>query len=412
MQNAFVRSLAALFGLAAAVVAQTQPHLVGITRNTPQLHHRDHANCTVLANCPPLGFPNAVTLPPYAGGTAWDPTRSGAWITNGQVLAKVDDNCNYVCPLVPILFPNPNTVITGLEVVESLTELWMTDNTGMLHRYTLGCPPFPIGACNTGLVPQQPNWSTSGLAVDEGLGLVFIAYADFVTQTNLIVVSQLANPCVPLQRIPVAAPCTIPFRAITGLAVNWCARVLYATDGVNTIGMDYAPGFPLVTINNTTCCLPNGVTEPMIGLAVRPGRPTRFGQPCASGACLPCAMTHQLINDPNLGNFQFALSVNNAPSGSLAWVLIGAGPCTAPGTVVPPLCGPVFLPTVLGSLGPMPAIGTGGCTGNAVFNMGLPVIPSLCGQIISSQGVAICSAATGAIGTAVSNCLTFQLQGN
>ena len=33
----------------------------------------------------------AIALPPWAGGTGWDPIRSGAWISNGPLLAAVRD---------------------------------------------------------------------------------------------------------------------------------------------------------------------------------------------------------------------------------------------------------------------------------------------------------------------------------
>ena len=81
--------------------------------------------------------------------------------------------------------------------------------------------------------PVQQN--TSGLAVDECHGLVFISYPDFATGANWVIVSTIANPCVPMQRIQVATcPGVPPLSPITGLAVNGCPGILYATDGINT----------------------------------------------------------------------------------------------------------------------------------------------------------------------------------
>jgi len=66
---------------------------------------------------------------------------------------------------------------------------------------------------------------------------------------------------------------------------------------------------------------------------------------------------------------------------------------------------------VLGSPGPNPTIGIGQCSGSTSFAFPLPLNPGLAGWTLSSQCVAFC--VTSAIqGTAVSNCLSFVLQGN
>jgi hypothetical protein len=404
---------AALLPLAAAFSpAQTPDHLVGVTRNAPLLRHLDHWTCAQLAQCP-LGFPNAAALPPWAGGTGWDPIRSGAWVTNGQFLAKFDDNCNVQCPPVPFPGLGAVSVATGLEVVESQNQLWMIDSNGILHLYALACPPVPAGVCATPMVGGPVQQRTSGLAVDECGGFVFISYPDFGTGANWIVVSTVANPCVPLQRIPLQ-PCPgAVFGPITGLAVNGCSGILYATDGVNTVAINYVPAAPAIAITGTNCCLPPVVgPDPLIGLAVRPGRATSAGAVCANGVCPPCPMNHTLRNDPNLGNAQFSLGLDSAPAGSLAWCVIGAGPCSPPGVLVPPLCGPLFATPILGTIGPVLTGGVGGCTGTATFPLGLPVIPGLCGAVLSSQCVVFCQNTAGLIGTSVSNCLSWQLQCN
>jgi hypothetical protein len=400
----------AVFGLAATMPAQTPDHLVGLTRQIPLLRHHDHWNCVPLNQCP-VPMPAGALLPPFAGGTAWDPVRSGAWVSNGNLLAKVDDLCGVQCPPMPIPTLGPNAFVTGMEVVEGPNELWLIDSLGNLHRYTNNCPPAPIAVCNTNLGPGPVQSSTTGLAVDEGQGLVFIAYPDFATGANLVVVTLLANPCVPICRFPVP-PCFAAFGVLTGLACDWGRQVLYATDGLNTIAMRYVFAAPCVQIVNFNCCAgPTVVQDRMVGLAVRPGRATSVGQPCANGACPPCPMNHSLVNDPCLGNAQFRLALDQAPAGSLAWCVIGSAPCSAPGVMVPPLCGPVFATPVFGTLGPNPTGGIGACTGATNFNFPLPVIPALAGWVMSSQCVALCIAG-GGIGTSVSNCLSFQLQGN
>jgi hypothetical protein len=122
-------------------------------------------------------------------------------------------------------------------------------------------------------------------------------------------------------------------------------------------------------------------------------------------------MVHTTRGRPNLGNAQFALRLDQAPFNSLTWCIIGGGPCGPPGVVVPPLCGPIFTGPVLGTIGSVPTPPGVGCGATAIYPLPLPMIPSLCGAILSSQCVAFCFAG-GAIGTSLSNCLSWQLQSN
>lgn len=396
--------------LAAGLAAQTPAHLVGITRAMPALRHVSHAPCALLGQCAlPLPSP-AVVGPAFAGGTAWDPTRSGAWVSNGVLLAKFDDNCAPMCGPMPIPTLGGNAFVTGMEVVEGLNQLWLIDSLGILHFYSNSCPPVPLGQCNTGLGPTAIGNVTTGLAVDELNGLVFISHPVFPVGPNRIVVSQLAAPCNPVSQFVLPA-CFAAFGAVQGLACDWGNQVLYATDGANTVAMNYLWLAPNVIPGPITCCAAPAVADPMVGLAVRPGRATSVGQPCANGSCTPCPQVHTLRNDPCLGNAQFTLGLDQAPAGALALLAIGIGPCAVPGLVAPPLCGPLHTIPYLGSVGPNLTGGSGVCDGSTNFNVPLPVAPGLAGQVFSSQAVTICLAG-GALGFAMSNCLSWQLQGN
>ena len=123
-------------------------------------------------------------------------------------------------------------------------------------------------------------------------------------------------------------------------------------------------------------------------------------------------MVHGLVNDPNVGNAAFALGLQGAPASSLAWCIVGVGPC-GPGTTVYPLCGPVYTPGILGTIGPVFTTFGLGCSGSAQFALPLPLIPSLCGSIVSSQCAILCpgTSTTMPFGTSLSNCITFLLQG-
>lgn len=411
MKSTSLLAVLALPSLAAGLAAQSPDHLVGLTRLTPLLRHVDHRACAPISHCV-VPLPVGIIMPPYAGGTAWDPVTSGAWVTNGIQLMKVDGNCAVQCPPMPIPMPGLNSVATGLEVVESQNRLLILDNMGMLYTFSNTCPPVPLGMCNTGLGPLPPQTFTSGLAVDEGAGIVFLSHSDFTTGANTIAVARLASPCQILCSLPLP-PCPTVFGAITGLAVNWARQMLYATDGSRTMEIRYTPSATgCVSFLSANCCNLPVAQEPMVGLAVRPGRAGSMGQPCHNGGCPPCPMNHRLGNDPNLGNSHFRLDLDQAPAGSLAWCILGAAPCSVPGLIVPPLCGPIFALPVLGTLGPNLVAGIGACSGSTSFLLPLPLDPGLAGWTLSSQCVGICASTTAIWGTAVSNCLSFTLQGS
>ncbi len=404
--------LAAFFPfLAATLHCQTPDHLVGITRNAPFLRHHDHQNCALIGQCGLAGMPPSTPLPAFVGGTAWDPTRSGAWVSNGLLIAKYDDTCAMQCAPMAIPTLPAGGFVTGLEVVEGQNQLWMIDNFGNLHRYTNACPPMPLGVCNAGLMPMAVTQVTTGLAVDEGLGLVFVAFPDFAAGINWISVALLTNPCVQLSRFP-APPCFAAFGTILGLACDWGKRILYATDGQSTIAMTYAWAPPNMVVMGFNCCAGPAGADPMIGLAVRPGRATSVGGPCASAPCPACPMTHTLGNDPNLGNAAFRLDLNGAPAGSFAWCLIGQGPCMVPGIAPPPpFCGPIHTIPYLGALGANATGGIAVCDGATTFNLPLPLTSALAGSVYSSQCIALCVGG-GTFGFTQSNCLSWELQGN
>ncbi|HLQ38773.1 MAG TPA: hypothetical protein VK348_13270 [Planctomycetota bacterium] len=400
-------------GFAAAALAQTPNNLIALTRATPLIAQRDHNTCTPLPVCNPPGFPPAFAQP-YAGGTAWDPIRNGVWISNGALLADVDPNtCAYICPPSPAPLVSPNAVVTGLEMLESINQVWMLDSFGNLYQMTYACPPAVTSICNTGL-PLTATNATGGLAVDEKNRLVFYTYSNWVTGATQLHIATMGAPCATIQVVNVT-PCTtgVPLNGVTGLGVDACRQILYLTDGINTMGWTYnvLPG-PVLVFGLQTCCNlpPPAPGDLYVGLAVRSGRATPFGGPCANGVCPLCPMVHTLVNSPNLGNLSFALSLTGAPLGNLAWCNIGGGACS-PNLAFPPLCGPLFTGPSLGLIGPVPTGVGAGCGGSATFPLALPMIPPLCGAIISSQCIVLCSGG-GAIGTSLSNCLSWEIQSN
>lgn len=400
--------LLASFAIGSLATAQSPDHLVGITRNLGNLRHLSHSACNVLASCAPVGFPSAAGMPANAGGTAWDPIHSGAWISNGQFLACVDDACNYLCTPFAVPGMGGNNFIVGLEVVESRNELWLVDNNDTLRVLTLACPPVQVRSCQITFL--DPTYTTTGLAVDELNGHVFYARTLLGAAANVIARADLGAPCVVTSAMTLL-PCAGAPQSLTGLACRSGDNTLFATDGLRTMSIQYNVAGGLLTIWPPNCCLavPAGA-DPLMGLAVRPGRATPAGATCANGSCPNCAMDHDTNGDAVLGNAQFALHLGSAPAGSLVWCIVGAGPCALPGANIPALCGPIYTTPVLGTLGPALSGGGVGCTGSADFPMALPAAAGLAGVVLSSQCVVLCSNVIG-LGTSVSNCISFELQG-
>jgi len=404
--------IGALPFLATALPSQTPDNLIGFTRNLPLLRQVDHANCSRLSQCA-VPWPGITITPPYAGGTGWDPRRPGAWISDGRLLGKYADDCTPLCtPAMPPTLA-PNAFITGLEVVQRLNQIVFVDSQGFIHFYTNTCPPIPVTMCYTGLGPTALGNVTTGLAIDEDQDLVFVAFPIYPVGPNFVAVLRLGNPCQVICQLLVP-PCPAgPIGTFTGLACDWGRRILYGTDGNNTVALRYqlTSSVPCPSLLLLSCCQFAAANDPFVGLAIRPGGATRFGHPCNNGLCPNCANQHTLGNDPVLGNADFHLVFDQAPARSLAWALIGAGPCRNSPIITPLLCGPVWSTPLLGSLGPIPTGGITPCSGAAVFAFPLPASATFAGWVLSSQCVTLCATPVG-IGTAMSSCLSFELQGS
>jgi hypothetical protein len=339
--------------------------------------------------------------------------REVLWVSNGpQIAAVLPGTCTLFCTPQPAPLQSPFVTVTGLEVVESQNRLWMLDSNGVVYQCSLACQPAVLATCNTALTFAS-NWSTGGLAVDECNGIVFYSYSNWSSSATVIAMARIATPCQLFNQVPLPTSCGMT--GITGLAVDGCHRVLYVTDGIITMSWNYVVGTgptPTVTFGNLTCCTLSTPVGPLAGLALRTAGAVSTGGACSNGSCPSCAMNHVLRGSPNLGNASFGLDVNGAAFDTFIWCVIGIGGCNSTGPVIPPLCGPALVSSpTLGTLGPFHAPLGGGCSVYAPFNLPLPMMPGLCGMPLSSQCIALC--ATGSpLGTALSNCLSWQLQSN
>ena len=397
--------LALLVGSAAA---QTVPELIGVTAATPLLRTRDEGLCTERS-CPPALFP-PMSSHPASGGTAYDPIRGGAWITNGTHLACVDpDGCRYLCPIAPLSLSS-RAFASGLALDERSRRLVVTDTANFIHIYDLRCP---LGAPTLSCPVSVPAGHTiGGVATADVDGYVIYASSDFsgtAPPGSLLYVAPMSRPCSPICTAPIPQCSRVDMGPIHGVAYDQCTRTVWVTDGFKTLGMTLDLGTCRLT--PTHCCL-GASAEPFIGLCIVPSRGTVSGRSCVARACGPCtSMTIGTIGDPSIGNSSFAVTLDGAPSGSGAWLLLSfGGPCLSPGAPPPPpFCG--TLDVTLGLLivlGPVPTGGLIGCSGTAVMAVPVPPTLSLCGIHGCAQWLGVCP--TG--GTFTSNSLSFALSGS
>lgn len=415
-----VRTSLTLCLLAAPIGAQVEAQLFGLTRTAAALRIQTTTCTAANAGCA-TGL--AATVEPWAGGSAYDAQSGGAWISNGNVVARVDPRgCTPACG--PWAAPVGIGVVTGLEVLETQNELWVLDSTGTLNRLSLSgsCNgPQIVGSCNTGLgrVGQR---ATAGLAADESFGLVFYGVSDFAGTANELDIATVANPCAPFQRLPLPVCALGSWGNLRGLAVDSCRHILFATDGLRTLALPYRydPMGPAVTFGAARCCQgPVTTPDPLVGLAFRPSPGEPVGTSCTNGACRPCPMSHTLLTGATVGNPNLLFALEQAQDNTLTWLALGAGPCRNVGPTIPPLCGPVL---VAGGAGNPPAVagpfpvsgGSGPCQASAIVVVHVPNDPAFCGSDWSSQFLSLCAVPgpNPAIGTALSNCLSFTILGS
>lgn len=399
-----VLALPLALALLSSATAQVNHVLMGVTRTTATVMQSRHLPCTALGGCNPAGMP-ANPGSWAAGGTAYDGTNDSVWVTTGQLLGRytATSACNPICPPGPCPKSSAAAVASGLDVVESLNQLWIVDDQGWLTRTTLSCPPVVLGSCALGIAPGEVP---TGIAVDDGRGIVFVTTVNAAGAR--LYVSQIGTPCAPFT-VSWLFDCSAGAVPCFGVAADWGNAILYWTDGPSTYSFPYAynPAGPSIAYGATNCCnLVISPNDPYTDLTLRPRTGTPAGNPCANGTCPTCLPYHGLRNAPILGN-TLQLGLDSAPEASFAWCLLSLGACTA-GPTFPPLCGPLWL-TPSWTLGFNITSGTFGCTGSTTFLLPLPTNPAFAGLPLASQCVVLCGGGTG---TALSNCQSWVLLGS
>lgn len=406
-----LRLAAVAAATALSLPGQTRPGLIGLT-NTPPAIIRQAYDCQI-ERCDPA-FP--ATTARVAGGTAYDAILGAVWVTNGTTIAAYDSRgCRTVCAPQPLVLPN-DAVATGLAVNERARVMVVTDSTNVVHQYPLSCP---LGASTVrcSLAAALPvGHVIGGVATDDVNDHVLVAASSFTAANagNVILVARRANACQPHCRIPVPSCGPTALGPITGLAFDPCANVIWATDGVQTVGLRYSAATPCQVTEIQCCRLPATTAMRYVGLCIEPSQAQGEGRNCQNGICANCPlMAHTAIGDAALGNPGFALELSAAPANAQTWLIVGAGACDANGPLIPPICGPILVPyrPILPIVvGPIPTGGTVGCTGSALVRVPIPLDRTLCGAVLSSQYLGLCTAGP-AFGTFVSNCLSWMVSG-
>ncbi|MEZ6038242.1 MAG: hypothetical protein R3F29_12230 [Planctomycetota bacterium] len=402
--------LAVLFPLLVAghAATQTMPNLIAPTLNSTLIDQSDHGTCTPLGNCATLLGPTGTWF--WAGGSAWDPTNTAAWISNGSAMQRYGLNgCTPGCgPFVPPVAPG--ALVTGMDMHDGSNRLWLIDSTGWITEATNACPPVAINSWNTGLSITGTT-ATSAITIDELRGLVFYTTCDFAFGVGQVYVAPLANPGAWFQVSPLFDCMSLP-TMVTGIACDAANSALYWTNGRGTHRWTYTylppmSGGPSVAFAPGTCCLQLApMTEPYTDLSIRWAGATSMGGPCANGNCAPCPNVHLLRNAPLLGT-TLQLGLDQCQPATFALCGVDFGPCNI-GGAFPPLCGPLMLPmtAAMMPLGPNIPVGPGPCAASTTWLLPLPSNPAFVGMVLSSQCVSFCIPS----GVSMSNCLTWVLQ--
>jgi hypothetical protein len=392
--------------------AQTPQNLLGLGAlavgplGVPLLR-QDPTTCAITRCHTVLNSP----LDQRAGGTAYDATRSGVWVTNGLQLACVEPGaCRALCAPHTPPGVDASAQLSGLACDEARGLLYGTTTANTLIVWRLECPiTNVVQRCSlANVIP--PGWFVGGIAVDDVTGTLFYSASTFTGPAtgSTVFVAPSSAPCVPQCKFELRACGTSALGPLTGVAFDLCTSTIWVTDGRSQAAARYSPA--TCTAQVLRCC--PGVTtgDRWTGLCLQPSGAVAQGRNCTNHGCGTCAtLQHVTVGDPTIGNPAFALAVEGAPVGSQGWLFLGAGPTMPPGILVPPFCGALLVPLTPSPwiLGPYSIPGSGTCTGARQVAMPVPPLPVLCGIYLSSQWLGLCT--SGPFGTFVTNVLNWRV---
>ncbi len=355
----------------------------------------------------------------YSGGTAYDARYRTVWVSDGKILAEYAvRGCKPRCKPMKALLADPSAYVSGLAIAQKKPRLFQLATKHYYFEvitYDLRKCPKAISKCiykfpTTGGIVRP---LAGGIAYDEVNDNLYISisYRNSVGSfDHMVFVSKASSPCKPFCKAKIMS-CSK--KLVTGLAYDNCRRELYATDGQVT-QVHFASSKNPCLIKIGKCCKKQ-ITPQYRGLALIPGfKPGVKGKSCTQKPCPTCnsMFASWAGGDPVMGNQNFRLTLNNAPSGGIGIVILKAGSCNNPG--FPFLCGRLYAisgPTIF--IGASFLGGSGGCSGNGSIPTPLPASPSIakaiCGKPLCAQWIVFCKNAIGSGFGGISNAVEFKI---
>ncbi len=387
--NTPLKIVAVAAALAASCMgtALAQPQILASTDNPISLMTITRTSCT-STSCVPAGL--TTPLPPvYAGGVAHDPRDRGTFVTDGQVLVKVNPRtgCAPICGPIPFPGLGAGLYVTGLAFNESTQTLFASVSNNTLRRYTVGNVSCTGGSCtltfqNQCALTVPVNHLVSGLATDDASNRIIYASAPWLGPSPfgaLVYEASQTTPCVLTCGPTQLNDCNnLPIGTVTGLGYDPCGAQLFACDGRPFLFQFTRNAGCTYVANNCCFAFPPGVRS--TGLCVLPETEVSVGGPCRAGLVPVCNQTHTLSGDATIGNSSFALRLSTAPGASLYVAAFDIGPCFALGWL-PLLCRTV--PPNFWCNGLTTGV-CNACNGTACCPFPLPLNPALCGTQVSS----------------------------
>lgn len=406
--TSFLTAAILFAGPAAPAQLVAKPQLVAWSETTGPALFQGVQLQDMEANCQPARIACRSLLGNplwYAGGTAYDLRHQSAWVSSGTAIHEIElGPCTVRCQFTAQLM-NSGAVVSGLAMLDGGRRLLQLETMpgyfGLRSYDATQCPPVPL---RDGCAVQLGGGAVAaGLAFDPVLDLVFVAVStptpiDWATD---VLVARSTDKCNALCKFTLArcGPFYPRSGAVTGLGLDPCRRLLYATNGQHTQSLDLVD--PLrCAVRQVGCCPTNSAWD-FKGLDVVPGWSQQpVGTSCVPWQCQPCTMKATLAGgDAVLGNPDFEVRLEQAHAGGRAVLVLAGGSCGS-GQTFPFLCGPLY-PTLAPApyvSGPIPVQGPSPCGASAVHPLPIPVDRSLCGLALCMQWVVACPGGVNALG--------------
>ena len=407
-----------------------QREVVGLTNTTPYLLRQsiDGRNCAAK-RC--SATPHQSQVAAFAGGTAFDGRMNAVWISNGTRLDTMlqpgtSGTCRNVCRTQAVpQAPNLTKYTTGMAYLESGTlnanggsgpygKIYFSYDTPVIGWADVkGCSLVNYKYCRLGFIPATSR--IGGLALDDINRLLFIGTYD-TSGVAMVYVVNADTPCtvicsVPILLNPRTCPNTPALRSMAGLAYDACARMLYVTDGPQTVFGTFMAGAAGCRWAHRGCC--KTPVELYTGLALLPPAEGTAGRSCIRASCNSCPSMAATTSGGAavMGNPFYQLRLQNAPSNSgIAILALGLGGCVSPGLSFG-FCNNIMVsfaaPGPFTLAFPTPP-SSGPCGLNMSVPLPIPVNATLCNQQISFQWIVGCRPN----GHGVTNCRDFRITAN